>query len=124
MMYQSYGYQGHGNQGDPEYGHSGYSNYYNQDRREAREQPQYHYQQGWNQGHHDQYQYGSRNSPIRTQNRYEALRDYRENDPSTSFLDRRRSERTPPQQDVITHVRSPNAGGDAEEDSRSKRKRE
>lgn len=78
------------------------------------------YQQPGGQAQYDQYQYESRRSPIHTQNRYEAQRDFREEDQSRYFLDHQRSERTPPRHERMTNARSLNTRGDVEEDSRSK----
>lgn len=95
-----------------------------------REYNQYPYQQGNSSNHYDQYHYDTRRSPIHKPNRYEVLREHREEE-SHSFLDQRRrdrtppwNERTPPRNDRMGNTRSPIKRGDAEEESRSKRKRE
>lgn len=98
-----------------------YQNY--QDRQEARTYHQYQQNYEGNREQHEQYQYAPRYSPIQTHNRYEPLRDYRDTNPPTPFLDRRINI-TPPRQTRPADPRSPNAKGDAEEDTRSKRKRE
>lgn len=82
-----------------------YHHYYG--RQEARQYPQYQQQYEGNRGRHEPYQHGPRYSPIQTQNRYEALRDHRDSNPPTPFLDQRRNG-TPPRQERSVNLRSPN----------------
>lgn len=96
--YQSnnqYGYSGSGEQ--DQYGH----NHNNSVRREYPQYQNQQYPQHDRGNRYDQYQYKSRRSPIHTYNKYEALRDYRDQDQTRSFLDYHRSERTPPRQEKI-----------------------
>lgn len=105
-------------------GNYGYQGNYNRNGRRNDYQYQNQYQSHGEQRPYDQSHYDLRRSPVQTQNRYEALRDYREEDNSRPFLDYCRSERTPPRYDQTVRARSPDGKGGIEEDSRSKRKRE
>lgn len=62
-------------------------------------------------------------SPIQTNNRYEPLREYNDEEQSRSFLEYRRNE-DPHKQEHHNKEKSPNRKGDAEQDGKSKRKRE
>lgn len=72
----------------------------------------------------EQYRYDSRKSPLHTTNGYEPLRNYIDEEQTQSFLEYRKNEDPPPRQDQYTKERSPNTKGDAEQDVKSKRKRE
>ena len=117
-------------QGGHQYGYQQDYQYHTQEYRDIRDNyPQQHLRappQQYHQGsstHRDYHQYENRRSPIPMHNRYEPLGNYREENDSRSFLEYRRSDRTPPRYEQMTHTRSPNEREDAEADTRSKRRK-
>ena len=116
--------------GGHQYGYQQEHQYYSHDYRDPRDNhsqqqsraPPQQYQQG-SSTPRDYHQYDNRRSPVPMYNKYEPLGNYREENDSRSFLEYRRSDRTPPRYEQMTHPRSPNEREAAEVDTRSKRRK-